>query len=128
MLSLLLLLAAPGDATGTWRTPRGAQIALAPCGASLCGRIVSLQPLPGNPRQLDVRNSDAKLRTRPLKGLTMLSGFTGGPPRWTGGKVYNPEDGRTYSGRIELVDANTLKLTGCALAVFCRSQSWTRVR
>lgn len=129
--ALLALFAAapppPADATGLWRTPRGAEIRIERCGPALCGRIETLQPVPGNAAMRDVRNSNAALRSRPLKGLPMLTGFTGGPARWSGGQVYNPEDGRTYSGSIELLNAQTLKLTGCALRIFCRSQQWRRV-
>jgi uncharacterized protein (DUF2147 family) len=127
ILTLLALFAAPNDPTGTWRTPRNADIRLERCGPAICGRIASLPRFPDNPRGLDLNNKDKAARGRPLVGLPMLQGFTGGPPKWTGGSVYNPEDGRTYSGRIELVDANTLKLTGCAFKIFCRSQVWKRV-
>ena len=128
MLSFIaLLLAAPGDPTGVWKTPTGATIRMERCGTAICGRIASLPRLKDNARGLDLNNKDRSQRGRPLIGLPMLQAFTGGPPQWTGGTVYNPEDGRTYSGRIELVDANTLKLTGCALRIFCRSQTWTRV-
>jgi uncharacterized protein (DUF2147 family) len=127
LLALLALLAAPTDPTGVWKSPRGATIRVERCGQALCGRIASLPSFPDNPRGLDLNNKDKAARTRPLVGLTMLRGFTGGPPRWTGGSVYNPEDGRTYSGRIELTAPNRLKLTGCALSIFCRSQEWVRV-
>jgi uncharacterized protein (DUF2147 family) len=127
LLTLLALLAPPADPTGVWKTPRGATIRVERCGAALCGRIASLPRFADNPRGLDLNNKDKAKRGQTLVGLPMLTGFAGGPPQWTGGSVYNPEDGRTYSGRIELVDAGTLKLTGCALRVFCRSQVWTRV-
>lgn len=129
--TLLMLFAAPApapaDATGTWRTPRGADIRIERCGQALCGRIATLGPTKGDPNPRDTRNADAAKRGQPIKGLTMLTGFTGGPTRWTGGSVYNPEDGKTYSGTLELIDARTLKLKGCAFAFFCRSQQWKRV-
>ena len=31
-----------------------------------------------------------------------------GPNRWTG-PIYNADDGRTYSGSLEILDANRLK-------------------
>jgi uncharacterized protein (DUF2147 family) len=127
LVTLLALLAAPADPTGVWKTPRGATIRVERCGAALCGRIASLPSFAGNPRGLDLNNKDKAKRGQALVGLAMLTGFAGGPRQWTGGSVYNPEDGRTYSGRIELVDAGTLKLTGCALRIFCRSQVWKRV-
>lgn len=43
------------------------------------------------------------------------------------GSLFNPEDERTYSGRATLNGDGTLKLKGCALKIFCKSQTWTRV-
>ncbi len=117
----------PADPTGLWRTPRGAQIRIERCGQALCGSIATLEPGRPGPEPRDTRNSDVSKRGRPIKGMTMLTGFTGGPARWSGGKVYNPEDGKTYSGSLDLVNPQTLKLKGCAFAFFCRTQQWKRV-
>lgn len=127
-LALLALSAPAADPVGQWRTPTGGVVELERCGAALCGRIVALPPLPSNPKQLDTRNADPAKRGQPLKGLTMLTGFTGGPSVWSGGRVYNPQDGHTYSGTITLVDARTLRLKGCAFAFFCKTQNWVRIR
>lgn len=115
------------DAGGRWLTPTGATVEIYNCGSALCGRIVTSDALRKNPDMRDTKNSNAGLRTRPVKGLVMLSGFTGGPAKWSGGQVYNPQDGRTYSGSVELTAPDKLKLTGCALAIFCKSQEWKRV-
>ncbi len=56
----------------------------------------------------------------------MLFGLTGGPKDWTGGTVYNPEDGNSYKASLTLVDANTVKITGCLVTPLCRSQTWVR--
>ncbi|PZO91272.1 MAG: DUF2147 domain-containing protein [Sphingomonas sanxanigenens] len=118
---------AAADVGGRWLTPTGATIETYSCGNALCGRIVTSEGLRKNPDMRDTKNSNASLRSRPVKGLVMLSGFTGGPSKWSGGQVYNPQDGRTYSGSVELTAPDKLKLTGCALAIFCKSQEWKRV-
>src|SRR5690606_40277122 len=70
---------------------------------------------------------DESLRSRPIVGLQMLAGFEpDGENEWDDGTIYNPEDGKTYSSKMELVDANTLEVKGCVL-MFCQTQSWTRV-
>lgn len=120
--------AAAADVGGRWLTPTGATIEIYSCASALCGRIVTSDALQKNPDMRDTKNSNANLRTRPVKGLVMLSGFTGGPAKWAGGQVYNPQDGRTYSGSVELTAPDKLKLTGCALAIFCKSQEWQRVK
>ncbi len=125
--TILALMLAPADPIGNWRTPRGAVIRVERCGAALCGRIVSLRPIPGNAAALDTRNRDAALRTRPLKGLAILTGLTGGPAKWSGGRVYNPEDGGSYAASAQLADARTFKVKGCLAAFLCRTQTWVRV-
>ncbi|WP_234050472.1 MULTISPECIES: DUF2147 domain-containing protein [unclassified Xanthobacter] len=117
------------DPTGLWQTPtRGGQVEISKCGASLCGRLVSSEGLKADPGLKDVHNSDAKLRDRPLKGLTILSGFSGGPSEWSGGSIYNADDGKTYSASITLDGADKLKLKGCVIVPLCKTQTWTRLR
>lgn len=117
------------DITGRWRTPgNGGEVEVYKCGAALCGRLISSAHIAREPGALDVKNQDQSLRDRKLKGLTFLTGFTGGPTEWKGGKVYNPEDGKTYSGSITATDANTLKLKGCVVAPLCKTQVWSRIR
>ena len=43
------------------------------------------------------------------------------------GKVYNAEDGKTYTGFIQLTSANKLKLEGCVMGgLICKGETWTR--
>jgi uncharacterized protein (DUF2147 family) len=113
---------------GTWRTQGGSgTVEIAPCGAQICGRLVDFPELKANPGVTDGRNRDAAKRGRPLKGVTMLAGFTGGPKKWTGGTIYNPGDGRTYRSVMELASADVLKVKGC-VGPICQTQTWTRAR
>jgi uncharacterized protein (DUF2147 family) len=117
------------DVTGLWQTPtNGGQVEIARCGNSLCGKLVSSNHIRENPALKDVKNKDKAQQGRTLKNLQMLYDFTGGPTKWTGGKVYNPDDGGTYSGTIELLSDNELKLKGCIVAPLCKTQKWTRLR
>ena len=118
-----------GDPTGLWQTPtNGGQVRIERCGNALCGTLVTSAAIRANPNQLDVNNKDAAQRSRTLRGLRMLSGFTGGPTEWRGGSVYNPEDGGTYRGTITMTNDNTLRLRGCIVAPLCKTQTWTRVQ
>jgi uncharacterized protein (DUF2147 family) len=75
----------------------------------------------------DSRNPDRKLRDRALKGTAMLSGFrAAGGGKWRNGRIYNPEDGRSYTATLTLVNANSLAVEGCAL-MFCQTQVWRRL-
>ena len=117
------------DPVGLWQTPsRGGQVEISKCGASLCGRLVSSEGIKADPNLKDVNNANASLRGRPVKGVTILTGFSGGPKEWSGGSIYNAEDGKTYSGSITLEGDDTLKLRGCVVAPLCKTQTWTRLR
>lgn len=111
------------DATGTWLRANGtAKIKISKCGDKLCGNIIWLK----KPRK-DTNNPDKKLRTRQLIGSRTILGMKpNGKDSWKG-KVYNAEDGKTYSGNMELVSKNKLKLEGCVL-IFCKGDTWTRTK
>ena len=130
--ALALSVSAPAfaqEVTGLWQTQtNGGQVEISHCGNSLCGKLVTSDHIKGNPGMKDAKNKDKSQRDRSLKGLQMLYDFTGGPSKWTGGKVYNPDDGGTYSGTITLTSANSLKLKGCIVAPLCKSETWTRIK
>jgi uncharacterized protein (DUF2147 family) len=131
------LLAAPalaGDPTGAWLTRNGeSKVAMSKCGEALCGTIVALKqpndPATGQPKT-DSHNPDAAKRARPIIGTMIVFNMlpSGTPDKWNG-QVYNPEDGKTYSGSITLRSVNELDLQGCvAGGLFCKTQTWTRTR
>ena len=116
----LLLMASSPTLTGDWVTDdRSALVHIAPCGGRLCGRIVRVMAR-GAPT-MDVNNPDRSLRSRPLAGLTVLSGFT---PAGAGGRAYNPRNGHSYRATLGLNADGSLRVTGCVLLI-CRSQTWT---
>ena len=122
--------AAAADPTGTWLTDGGkSRVEIAPCGDKLCGAIVWLKE-PTNEDgsvKLDTKNKDEALRSRPIMGLDMLSGFVAkSAAKWGDGRIYNPEDGKTYRSKMELFGTDTLKVSGCVL-FFCKTQTWERV-
>lgn len=129
--ALALLAAGPAaaaDIDGMWLSPsRSAHVQISHCGEALCGKVVWATRPHTNPDYLDVHNKNPAMRSRSVIGQILMEGFTGGPTEWTGGRVYNPGDGNTYSGKLTLVDERHLKLTGCALWVLCKSQVWTRL-
>jgi uncharacterized protein (DUF2147 family) len=119
------------DLTGRWATEGfGSIVEFRPCAGAageMCGRIVWLwSAAPGGRPRLDRRNPDASLRGRSLVGVEIVSGLRQTTPGvWTGGRLYNPDDGRTYDGTIQLRDGQ-LELRGCAIRVVCRNQTWRR--
>lgn len=127
LAAALLLAPAAGAASldGTWLTESGeTKVDFAPCGATLCGTIL-WQKTP----RADTENPDPGKRARPLTGAVMLSDIRAdGAGRWSG-QLYNIENGKTYSGALELQGADRMKLSGCVLGgLVCKSQIWTRAK
>jgi uncharacterized protein (DUF2147 family) len=109
---------------GTWLSENGeVQVRMAECGAADCGTIGSSRRF-----KTDANNPDISLRSRPLVGIRMIWDLTpSSDGSWTG-SLYNPQDGRIYSGRVRVTAPNSLELSGCVLGgLICQSQVWTRV-
>jgi uncharacterized protein (DUF2147 family) len=126
--------AAPGDQVfGVWLTQsKDGTVRIAPCAANpaeTCGVVLSGKgPKGEDARTLtDIKNPEPALRTRPIIGLQVISSFHRGGGGWTGGRIYDPNDGRTYKAKMQSGGSNLLKVAGCVL-FFCRSETWTRVQ
>lgn len=121
------------DIEGIWLNGKGdGLIELRIVDAMLEGRIVGAPDDPDHrkPSRLDELNPDSALRSRPLRGLTILTGFVrDGDGTWHKGRIYDPNSGKTYRGTITPVDANTLKLRGfVGISLFGRTDTWRRHR
>lgn len=130
---LLLLTAVPASAApqpidGTWLTEDGrSRIALEPCGARVCGKIIWLKE-PNDPagRPLtDKQNPDPARRGRPILGLPLFPGLAPDGDHWAG-EVYNADDGKSYDVTLERTGPGTLKIEGCLLAILCKGETWTK--
>jgi uncharacterized protein (DUF2147 family) len=137
LAGLAVLAAAPALAAaspeGVWLVEdQTAHVKIGPCAGradQLCGEIVWLKAPndeQGQPKH-DIKNPDAKLKTRPIMGLTMIREFRpAGPGKWDGGKIYDPRSGKTYNSKMQLKADGTLRVDGC-VAMFCQGQTWRRV-
>ncbi len=69
-----------------------------------------------------------KLRNKPIIGLTILKNLKQDDNEWNGGTVLDPEDGKTYKCKIEVVEDGTkLKVRGfIGVSVLGRTQYWHR--
>lgn len=124
----------PDAVVGTWLngTKKG-HIQIYKQGNAYFGKLTYLtapnDPATGKP-QLDKRNPDATLKTRPLLNLNLMTNFKfNGDDQWEGGKIYNPEDGKTYSCYMKLNNPNSLYVRGyIGIRAFGKTQTWTRVK
>jgi uncharacterized protein (DUF2147 family) len=127
-----------GPLTGVWLTADGStRVRFEACAQGsgspqICGHVIWLKepidPASGAPWK-DGKNDNPALRSRPLMGMALVTVKTDGAGSqgvWQG-EVYNPLDGRTYTGSLTRVSANRLRLEGCALVIFCQSEIWERL-
>jgi len=122
--------AAPLPIEGFWQVKSGGGvIELHRCdGDTLCGRIAASDDLRDKPDIRDVKNRHPELQTRRLRGLDIFHGFRGGPDIWTDGRIYNPNDGRTYRGTLRLTSPDKVRVVGCLVYPLCNGQNWTRIK
>lgn len=115
----------PADGpVGVWQVEKGiAHIQIVDCGGKLWG-VVSWEAKPG----VDTHNPDPALRSRPTLGMPVLLGMAPTQPNLWEGKIYNSEDGRTYSAKIRLRDPATLRVEGCVFGVLCGGENWSRIQ
>jgi uncharacterized protein (DUF2147 family) len=115
---------------GEWLTDKNeAVVEIYKCGDLYCGKIVWLKE-PTNPDgtdKLDTENPDPSKRGRPIVGLVMVWDFRyHGNGRWVDGRIYDPDNGKTYSCKMDLED-DTLKVRGyIGISLFGRTTVWTR--
>ncbi|MCI4680045.1 DUF2147 domain-containing protein [Rhodoblastus acidophilus] len=103
--------AAAQDAEGTWMREDGAtKIRFAPCGGALCGTVVWLK----NP------HSKARVGQRVFFDMVRADQNS-----WAG-RAFNPQDGKTYSGRM-VVSGKKLRTSGCVFGgLICKTMYWVR--
>ncbi|MFC0241521.1 DUF2147 domain-containing protein [Rhodopseudomonas telluris] len=100
------------DVAGIWLRDTGAsKVKFAPCGGALCGTLAWIKPGTDTP---------AKVGQKVFFDMKPT-----GPDAWSG-SAFNPEDGKTYAGKMTL-SGGTLTTQGCAMGgLICKSSTWTR--
>jgi uncharacterized protein (DUF2147 family) len=121
----------PGDAVlGQWLTEGDkALVEIFRCENRYCGKIVWLKE-PKNPDGsdvLDAENPDPSKRNRTVIGLNLVWGFRYDEGQgWVDGSIYDPDNGKTYSCKMNL-EVDTLKVRGyVGISLFGRTTVWKR--
>lgn len=132
----------PDPIEGIWRTLELSEVTIMLCEQGFCGLLSKIVvPSEGlTPDEYaaamampvesftDVRNPDPTLRTRPMLGLQILTLLPSSKPNIYDGEIYNPQDGNVYSGYVEMLGPDAIKLNGCVLYnIICQGQDWVRV-
>ena len=137
--SVLLLLAAateaqsPSSAVGRWKSIDDAtgkaksvvEIYQAKDGR-LAGKVVEILDLKDGPNPACDECKGAN-QGKPIKGMLILWGLRpDGAGKWSGGRVLDPENGKDYKAKLQLLDGGRkLGMSGC-VAFLCRQQAWLR--
>ena len=106
---------------GTWQTIKDdngnyGQIKVVECGSKICGTLI---------KSFDSSGKAFKSENQGRKLIWDMNADGGG--KYSGGKVFSPDRGKTYNGKLVL-SGNSLNVKGCVLGV-CRSGgSWKRVK
>lgn len=119
------------EIAGVWITDEGdGAIEIRPCGDQRCGRITWMKDPkgPDGKPPVDSNNPDANLRSRRICGLQIISGLRPqGDGSWGDGRVYNPDNGKTYGMKIRREGADMVKATGyLGFELFGQSREWRR--
>ncbi len=120
---------------GKWLNEDGdAHVEITKSGDTYSGKLVWLKfptdDETGKPK-LDKKNPDDALKSRPVLGLEMLSGFTydSDDEEWTDGEIYDPKSGKTYSCYMAFGDDGKLKIRGyIGISLIGRTTYWTAVK
>ena len=122
MLKTMIVLAAAtafstaalaADVTGEWLRADGvSKVRFSACGSAVCGTISWLKD----------PNAPAKVGQQVFFDMK-----PSGDNKWAG-SAFNPEDGKTYSGKMTL-SGDSLNTAGCVLGgLICKSVDWKRVQ
>jgi len=118
MMSLSMAHAAGID--GVWRTPKGWKVKIYACGSARCGKVI------GGTKDKDAHNPNKALRSRKVVGIRMIWGMKKTGSGYAG-KLYNPKNGKTYTGKISIKSASNISLSGCVFGgLICQAQTWRK--
>ena len=124
--TLACLSAAPALAhvEGMWMVKDGTILRIHNCGEAVCGNIAALRH---NQPATDRNNADPSQSSRSLLGVQVLQSMRpAGSGKWTG-RLYNVDDGKTYTGNLIEVGPDAIRIEGCWLGV-CGGENLTRVK
>ncbi|MEO5628527.1 MAG: DUF2147 domain-containing protein [Thermomonas sp.] len=93
---------------------------------SYAGRVVEIIDTKQGPNPLCVKCTGAN-KGKPILGMVTLWGLKpDGDGHWSGGRVLDPENGKTYKSKLDLLDGGRkLGMSGC-FAFLCRQQVWVK--
>src|SRR5690606_34905985 len=110
---------------GKWQNPSGeGKIEIYKKGDKYIGKLYWIK----DANKKDQKNPDAKLRNRKIQGLEILSGFTRDGQNYSGGQIYDPKSGKTYSCKMTVKGPDKLDIRGyLGVSLLGRTETWKRI-
>ena len=103
---------------GRWKNG-SMEILIAPCGDSLCGRVVKAS-------EKQQRKAQRGIGTKLLGARVIDDIRPSGPGKWTA-DVFVASRDMNVRGRVEQAGPNRLTVRGCVLGVICKTTHWDRI-
>jgi uncharacterized protein (DUF2147 family) len=120
---------------GTWIPKKGdSRVKIEKIGNKYYGKVIWLEnpnEKDGTGPDLDDKNPDETMRKEPILGSRVLKDFSfEGDGVFKGGKAYDPNNGKTYCGKITIIDADHIDMRGsiCGFSILGRTETWTRYK
>lgn len=94
----------------------------------LQGRIEKAFPAPNEDPNPKCLKCEGALKNAPVVGLVILTGLKKDGDEYTGGQIFDPENGQTYRSKIQVVEGGKkLNVRGyIGVPTLGRSQIWER--
>ena|ERR1700744_5677445 len=120
----------PDAVVGTWLTGKGnGKVQIFKQGNTYSGKIVWIKE-PNTPEgkpKVDRNNPDKTKQNTPLLGSVMMKDFIFEEDKWTGGTIYDAENGKTYSCKITYRDGKLDVRGYVGISLIGRTDTWFKV-
>lgn len=101
------------DPYGVWVRPStGTQVNFYACGSKLCAKIVAVAE---------------ESRKKEIGTVIMKGSTKSGDNKWEG-DLLEADTGKIYSGVVTMEGPTALNLKGCVAGIFCKGETWTKVK
>ena len=140
LIALTLLVAAPSvwaqmTPVGLWRSvdegtgqPKS-EVRITEHGGVLSGKVEKLLRPGADPQAVCTACTDER-KDQPMVGLEIIRGAqqAAGKTVWEGGKILDPENGKTYTLRLTPIEGGAKLEVRGSIGPFGRTQTWQRVQ
>ncbi|MFD1771274.1 DUF2147 domain-containing protein [Sphingobacterium suaedae] len=110
---------------GKWQNPSGeGKIEIYKKGDKYFGKLYWIK----DANKKDEKNPEATLRGRKIQGLEILTNFVKDGQTYTGGQIYDPKSGKTYSCKMTMKGRDKLDIRGyMGVSLLGRTETWKRI-